>query len=175
MSNFIVKLDRFLSSAAINTAAVLMGLMALLVFFQVVTRFVFDAPSTWSEITARIMMVWMVYISMGCAFSKGSMITINFFADILPSQLNLWLRRIVTLLVLAFLAILIGFGWSIAERVQGQNVAMLNISAFWMYISIPIGAVLAVPSVLAWHIVNVERQPTPHSNTTTAPTKAAEV
>ena len=79
MAKFIIKFSRFLNNSALNVSAALMGLMALLVFYQVITRFVFGAPSAWSEISARVMMVWMVYISMGCVFSRGSMISITFF------------------------------------------------------------------------------------------------
>ncbi|MBJ7539115.1 TRAP transporter small permease [Marinomonas transparens] len=158
MTTFIMKLSRFLNNSALNVSAVLIGLIALLVFYQVITRFIFGSPSAWSEISARLMMVWMVYISMGCVFSRGSMITIRFFVEILPDSLGLWVKRGVTLVVLAFLAVLIWYGWEIATRVKNQNVSMLNISAFWLYISIPIGAVLTIPSLLAWHLLNVENQ-----------------
>jgi TRAP-type C4-dicarboxylate transport system, small permease component len=170
VTKFIIKFSRLVTSVAVNTSALLIALIALLVFFQVVTRFVFDSPSTWSEITARMMMVWMVFISMGCVFSRGSMITINFFADILPGRLNTWALRIVTALVVGFLLILIWYGWEIAIRVKSQNVAMLNISAFWMYVSIPIGAILALPSVLEWHLVNVEQSEPETPSVTATPT-----
>ncbi|MBU1294832.1 MAG: TRAP transporter small permease [Gammaproteobacteria bacterium] len=161
MAKFIIKFSRFLNNSALNVSAVLMGLMALLVFYQVITRFVFGAPSAWSEISARVMMVWMVYISMGCVFSRGSMISITFFVEVLPDIFGLWVKRAVTIIVLIFFGVLIWYGWDIAVRVKNQNVAMLNISAFWLYISIPIGAVLSIPSLLEWHILNVENKSEP--------------
>ena len=156
MAKFIIKFSRFLNNSALNVSAVLMGLMALFI-----TRFVFGAPSAWSEISARVMMVWMVYISMGCVFSRGSMISITFFVEVLPDIFGLWVKRAVTIIVLIFFGVLIWYGWDIAVRVKNQNVAMLNISAFWLYISIPIGAVLSIPSLLEWHILNVENKSEP--------------
>ncbi len=156
MSQLIIRFSRFLSRSVLMLSAVLLGLLAILVFYQVITRFVFGAPSTWSEITARIMMVWMVYLTMSCVFREGSMITIGFFVDLLPKTLNLWAKRLVTLIVLAFLGILIWYGWEMAVRVKSQNVSMVDISAFWLYISIPVGAVLSIPALLEWHLLNVE-------------------
>ncbi|MCE0494890.1 TRAP transporter small permease [Vibrio salinus] len=158
MSMFIIRFNRWLSYSVLMVSAVLLGLMALLVFYQVITRFVFDAPSTWSEITARIMMVWMVYITMGCVFREGSMITIGFFVDLLPNALGLWVKRMVTLSIILFLMILIWYGWEMAIRVKSQNVSMVNISAFWLYISIPVGALFSLPALIEWHWVNVERR-----------------
>lgn len=157
MSQLIIRFSRFLSRSVLMLSAVLLGLLAVLVFYQVITRFVFGAPSTWSEITARIMMVWMVYLTMSCVFREGSMITIGFFVDLLPETLSLWAKRLVTLIVLVFLAILIWYGWEMAVRVKAQNVSMINISAFWLYISIPVGALLSIPALLEWHLLNVEK------------------
>ena len=159
MLKFITKLNRYLSASILNLSAALLAILTLLVFYQVITRFVFGAPSTWSEITARVLMVWMVYLSMSCVFREGSMITISFFVDLLPDAIGIWVKRAVLVVILLFLTVLIWYGWEMAMRVKGQNVAMLNISAYWLYISIPVGALLTIPAVIGWHCSNVETQP----------------
>lgn len=156
MASFIIKFSQGLSKLVLNITALLMAMLALLVFYQVITRFIFDAPSTWSEILARLLMVWMVYLSIGCVFRQGSMITITFFVDLLPNSLGIWFKRGVTAVVLGFAFILMYYGWEMAQRVSSQNVSMLNISAFWLYVSIPFGGLLSIPAVLEWHLREVE-------------------
>ena len=156
MASFIIKFSQGLSKLVLNITALLMAMLTLLVFYQVITRFIFDSPSAWSEILARLLMVWMVYLSIGSVFRQGSMITINFFVDLLPKDLGLWFKRGVTLIVLVFTFILMYYGWEMAQRVSSQNVSMLNISAFWLYVSIPVGGLCSIPSVLEWHLREVE-------------------
>lgn len=156
MASFIIKFSQRFSKLILNITALLMAMLALLVFYQVITRFIFDAPSTWSEILARLLMVWMVYLSIGCVFRQGSMIAINFFVDLLPDRVGIWFKRGVTLVVLVFTFILMYYGWEMAQRVSSQNVSMLNISAFWLYVSIPAGGLFSIPAILEWHLREIE-------------------
>lgn len=58
-------------------AALLLVIMTLLIFFQVVSRFIFNAPLAWSEETARYAFVWLIYISAALAVKKGAHIRVE--------------------------------------------------------------------------------------------------
>lgn len=56
----------------ISLCVVLMSVMTLLIFVQVVMRYVFSSSLSWSEELARYLFIWLIYlgISYGCKIMK---------------------------------------------------------------------------------------------------------
>ena len=50
---------------------------ASLALYQVITRFVFASPSTWSEVITRSAMIWSVFLGVAVAFRHGAMISVE--------------------------------------------------------------------------------------------------
>ena len=139
-----------------NMAALLLAVAFVLVFYQVVTRFVLGDAAAWSEILARAVIIWTVFVVAGAAFRFGKMIPIDAIRNMMPKGVQIWLIRVVAIASLIVLAVLIWFGIQMTMHVVNQQVAMLNVSVSWFYIAIPIGAALAVPGVLL-ALVDAER------------------
>ena len=131
-----------------NLSAVLLALASILVFYQVITRFVFGDAAAWSEILARAVIIWTVFLVSGAAFRLGRMIPIDAVRNMIPRRMQIWVIRLVTIASLLVLGVLVWFGVKMVVHVASQQVAMLNISASWFYAAMPIGAALAVPGVL---------------------------
>lgn len=131
-----------------NLSAVLLALATILVFIQVVTRFILGDAAVWSEVLARGIIIWSTFLVAGAAFRTGTMIPIDFLRSLLPPALQVWVVRLVMVLTLLFLGVLIWYGWAMAERVQNQRVAMLNVSMSVFYYALPVGALCAIPGVL---------------------------
>ncbi len=51
-------IDRLVVKAALGVAMILLALMSCITFYQVITRFVLESPSIWSEVAARSLMIW---------------------------------------------------------------------------------------------------------------------
>lgn len=141
-----------------NLAALLLATATLLVFVQVVTRFVFGDAAVWSEILARGIIVWSTFLVAAAGFRLGMMIPIDFVRSLLPDRGQLWMLRVVTLLTLIFLGVLIWYGWAMSARVASQRIAMIGYSMSWFYAAIPVGAAMAVPGVILRQI-ELERDP----------------
>ncbi|MBO0903533.1 TRAP transporter small permease [Jiella sonneratiae] len=131
-----------------NLAAVLLAVAALLVFWQVVTRFLLGDAAAWSEVLARGVVIWMVFLVAGAGFRLSAMIPLEFVRSVLPDTLQRVVGFVVMALILVFLGVLIWFGTAMAIRVSTQQVAMLGVPISWFYAAIPLGAALAVPGVL---------------------------
>lgn len=131
-----------------NISAICLAVAALLVFYQVITRFVIGHSATWTEVLARAVVIWMVFLACGPAIRLGRMIPIDVLREMLPERMQIWLIRFVFGATLVFLAVLIWYGCRMTLRVVGQQVAMLNMSAAWFYAALPIGSLLAVPGVV---------------------------
>lgn len=145
VSDTIIRLTHYL-------AAAMLALAALLVFYQVLTRFVLNDAAVWSEVFARAVIVWGVFLIMGPAIRYGRMIPIDVLRSLVPKNKQIWIIRIVTAATALFLCILFWFGYKMTLRVVNQQVAMLNVSVAWFYVSIPVGALLAVPGLFLAHL-----------------------
>ena len=156
MRTILRTIDRAAHAVAVTGAAVLLALMSVITMWQVITRFVLAQPSTWSEVTARSLMIWMVYLGLAVVLRSGSLIAIDVLMDRLPPGLRKPLRVVIALVTLSVLAIMVWFGWTMAERVRFQSIAGVSnpftgndISIAAVYAAVPIGAALAVVATLA--------------------------
>lgn len=140
-----------------NISAILLAMASALVFYQVITRFILGDSAAWSELMARAVIIWMVFLVVGPAIRLGKMIPIDAIRDMFPRQYQIWLIRLVTLSTVIVLAVLIWYGYKMTLRVAHQQVAMINISVAWFYVAIPVGALLALPGVFL-ALMDAEKQ-----------------
>ena len=72
-------------------AGVCVVVMAVLVFFQVVMRYVFSAPTSWSDEIAVYAMLWSVYISASWAVRERAHIRVMNLINLFPGRIGLGL------------------------------------------------------------------------------------
>lgn len=147
--DYFLAVEKRLTRTALELAVLCMSVVVALTFYQVVTRFVFGHPSTWSEVAARSAMIWMVFLGLAVAFRLGVMIAVDLLLDIAPRPLRRTLFIVIALASLVFLAILVWYGTGMVLRVRNQNLAGMHISIAWVYAALPSGALLAAPAVVA--------------------------
>ena len=79
--NGFLRLERITTTLALWLAIALLVISVSLGFYQVVTRFVFDSPSTWSEVAARSVMIWCVFLGAAPTFRIGAMMAVEAGCD----------------------------------------------------------------------------------------------
>ena len=139
-----------------NLAAILLAFAVILVFVQVVTRFLLGDAAVWTEVLARGLIIWSTFLVAGAAFRLGTMIPIDFVRSLLPPRPKIWMTRLVTSLCLLFLLVLFWYGMAMTQRVLHQQIAMLEISMSAFYLAIPLGALFAIPGLILRHF-EIER------------------
>ena len=72
-------------------AGVCVVVMTVLVFFQVVMRYVFHKPTSWSDEIAIYAMVWSVYLSMSWAVRERAHIRVMNLINLFPGKMALGL------------------------------------------------------------------------------------
>jgi TRAP-type C4-dicarboxylate transport system permease small subunit len=130
----------------------MMGTMALLVFVNVVARYVFNFSIIWVEEFTQYQMIWITYLGAGLALREGRHVAVEVFQDRLPPGLRRHVRVFVGLAMLAFLGTLAVLGFRIAQFTWNQETPVLNIPTGVPYLGVPIGAL-----VMAMHLVLVFR------------------
>lgn len=131
----------------------LLGAMSLIVFTNVVMRYVTDASIPWSEEVSRHMMIWLTFIGGGLVLRSGGHIAIDNLQDALPTAGARAMRGVVFALMVVFLMLLVYHGWDYAQRTMVQTTAATEIPFGYIYLAMPIGAAL-----MLIHLMLIARQ-----------------
>jgi TRAP-type C4-dicarboxylate transport system permease small subunit len=127
---------------------VLLGSMAVIVFANVLMRYLTNASIPWSEEVARHMMIWLTFLGAGPVLRAGAHIAVENLQDAAPLATARAIRLLVVLLLMAFFVLLVWVGGAYVLRSVGQRTAATQISFAWVYAAIPVGGVLLIVHLL---------------------------
>lgn len=127
-------------------------LMIVVGTYQIVTRYIFNAPSTVSEELLTYSFTWMALLSAALVFGKRDHMRMTFLADKLTGKSALALSVISELFVLGFAALILIYGGiAITRLTMTQITASLGISMGYVYIVLPISGVL----IVIYSVINI--------------------
>ena len=119
-------------------------------FYQVLARFIFESPSAWSEAWTRASIIWAVMLGVALAFRQGAMLGVDLLHNLLAPHRARLLEHGVLLIVVGFLAFLAWIGVEMTWRVRFQTMPSLGVTIAWVYLAIPVGAILSLFAALAY-------------------------
>ncbi|MDO8905236.1 TRAP transporter small permease [Hydrogenophaga sp.] len=151
MKSFILAIDRHVTGLCLSLACVILAVISCLGMWQVVTRFVFSQPSTWTEEVMRRLLIWMVMLGTVVALRQGALISVDLMLRVSRGAWRTTVRWIITLVNTAFFSVVLWFGVDLVWRVRFQTFASLDLSMAWAYSAIPAGALLALLATVAHH------------------------
>ncbi|MBY0336708.1 MAG: TRAP transporter small permease [Acetobacteraceae bacterium] len=141
--------DRWLTGFCAVAACIALAVATAAGFWQVVARFATETPSVWSEALVRVALIWMAFLGLAVALRTGALVSIDVAHRYSRGALRRGIEAAVLACCLSLMGVLFWFGWMMAERVQFQEMAGLEVSMSWGYAAIPIGAVFAIIGALA--------------------------
>jgi len=144
-----LRLDRLTTSLAAALASLAMVIAVGAGAWQVVARFATETPSVWSEALVRTALIWMAFIGVAVALRAGALVSIDVAHRLSRGLLRRTLEAVALAAILSTLGVMFWFGWTMAERVQFQEMAGLEVSMAWGYAAIPIGAAFAMVGAIA--------------------------
>ncbi len=97
-------------------AIALLSILVALVTMQVFMRYVMHSPLVWSEEMARMSFVWFAFIGAGLGFRYHQDLRVGFFTDMIPLRPRLYLRLVIHLIEVAFMGLVLYYGWILVER-----------------------------------------------------------
>lgn len=122
-----------------------LGIMSVLVVYQVVTRYVFNAPSAFSEALAQYLFVWMIMFGSAYVYGSQEHLTIDLLKDKFPPGLNLLVEIVTNLCLFAFiLFVCVVGGWKYTGSQMKRIDASLHIPMSYLYISVPFTGVITM-------------------------------
>lgn len=149
MKHGFLVLESYLSAFIVRAACVLLGVASVLGLLQVLSRFIFNQPLSWSEVLIRLVIIWMVMFGVVIAFREGAQVSVDLLFR-LSGRFQRPLHLLITTVAVLFLSVLIGYGIDIAWRVRFQEIAGLEFLPMSIgYAALPTGAVFAIIGAIA--------------------------
>lgn len=141
VSSWVERLESVFVRLNQGLIVLLMASMAVLVFANVLMRYVFNQSIFWVEEFTQIEMIWVAYLGAGLALREGRHVAVDMLQDLLPASLRKVVRSFIALTMALFLITLFVLGLQIAEFTWGQETPAMGLPAGLPYLGIPIGAV----------------------------------
>lgn len=124
---------------------VCLGIMTILVVYQVITRYVFNEPSAISEISSQYLFVWMIMFGSAYVFGSREHLTIDILKDKFSPKLNMIVEIITAMVLFAFIMVVCVYGgWKYTMGQAKQFDPNLHISMAVLYASVPFTGVITL-------------------------------
>jgi TRAP-type C4-dicarboxylate transport system permease small subunit len=137
------KLDRFISTMLV----VLMAFMVINVTWQVVSRYVFQDPSSFTDELARYMLIWLGMLGSAYVAGKKEHLAIDILLTSLSSINQMKLMVFIDACVLVFaltIMLICGSNLVYITFILGQKSAALQIPLAYVYGIIPFSGLLVI-------------------------------
>jgi len=135
-------LIRIYRSIMFTAGAIGMATLMGVVVAQIVCRFFLGFSLVWSEELARVLLVWITFLFAAVALERGEIIAVESLINVLPRALRVLAILAGGAVSLWVVYLLIKTGIRYAEFNAGQVIPALQLSRFWVYLSVPVGLAL---------------------------------
>lgn len=132
--------------------------LILLVFVQVIFRYVFHNSQPWVDELSRFLFVWIVYLGGTITIRKGINITFDLLIDSFKGKTWTVVFTLVNVICIAFLILIVVLGFNIAyiNRVQLSSLMGLNMGI--VTLAIPIGGLLMIVSQIEYYLTTKKKR-----------------
>ena len=116
--------------------------LVTIVFYQVVARYIFSDPPSWTEELARYCQVWIILLASSICIRKGSHLAVDYFGHKLGLRAKRILDIVMSSLIVLYILIVIIFGWKLMVVGQYQLSPALQVKMSFVYIIFPLSGIL---------------------------------
>jgi len=141
-SNILFNIITSISKAGELATEIGLIVLALMIFREVIARYIFRSPSVYSVEISEYIMIFVAFLSAGWVLHEDRHVNMTVFTDRLPRKIQLYLEIITSLITMAYCSIIV---WkSIATVLMAYNgnyhsASAVNFPLWISYTFIPIG------------------------------------
>ena len=135
---------------AIRLVIILMfSVLIVTVFYQVLGRYLLNAPPSWSEELARFLQVWIALLASALCVQQGMHLGVDYLLHAVAPRGRAVLEVLVHVLVSGFLMLLLVQGIRILDVAAVQSSPAMGINMWYAYLAVPVAAgLMLLESVL---------------------------
>jgi len=130
----IIKYSGYLASALFIS-------IGFIISYEVISRYVFNAPTIWVNEISRFLQIWATYLALTYSFHKKDFIRITVLYDKIGDRGKKILDFISTIFIIFFSVFVVYYGWLIAYdslEVGRTSSTILDLPSFLTELAIPL-------------------------------------
>lgn len=159
MKSIFKKLDRKIRALEMAVVSLSIISMTIIIFLNVVLRYVFKNSWTWAEELGRYIMIWLSLIGASLCVRDNVHVTMDILMNVLPEKMKKTLLFIIYT-GSAFVSLYLGYlGWKFMYRVKvaKQFSTVMEFLPMWcVYLAIPISGILMAKNFIHLIILNMK-------------------
>jgi TRAP-type C4-dicarboxylate transport system permease small subunit len=151
------KINDFTSWLCKGLIMLMVLLMTVVIFAQVVMRYVFLSPFAWAEEVGRYLLIWISSLGAAYAVRHGMHISVIFISNKLKGITGLLVSIVIHLMVIAFSLVCLVQGLHLSFRQWDQLSAALRVPMTFAYFAIPFSFALVIMYTLELIAKSIEQ------------------
>ncbi len=136
--------------------ALLIGIMVVVIWFEVVERYFLHLGFTWTEELSRYIMIWAALLAVSCGAFYREHIGLDIVKRFLPQSGARILTIILDLVSLAFFLFLAWYGIGMTRDGLGQYATIFGITMVVPFAAVPVSSALTAFQIFAAMLRNSE-------------------
>lgn len=136
------KLVDFLDKLEEIVLVIMFALMVLVIFGQVIMRYVFNNSLSWSEELGKFLFVWISWIGISIGAKRKEHIKITMFVDKCSARNALICEILSEIVVFGICAVTAYYGIELVISQAHINFAGIKISMSWGYLAVVVGCIV---------------------------------
>jgi len=129
--------------------ALLVGLMVVIIWFEVVERYFLHLGFTWTEELSRYIMIWAALLAVSCGAFYREHIGLNVVGRFLPQKGARILAISLDLISVGFFLFLAWYGIGMAKSGLGQYATIFGMTMVVPFAAVPISSALTAFQIFA--------------------------
>lgn len=123
---------------------ILMLISSLMIFLQVILRYVFSYSIIWAEEFSRYAIVWFIFLGASLAAREGKHAAVDVIIRLFPPKVQKFFDILAIVISIIFTVTIVWFGFRMVFRIQeiGNITPALQIPMYIPYLAIPIGSLM---------------------------------
>jgi C4-dicarboxylate transporter DctQ subunit len=118
--------------------------MTVMVFVNVVCRYIFNDPIPGSDELATLAFTWATFLGASLGIRRQLHLGIEFVTRLFPMRFQAFCGLLVSVIIAGFSGLLFAYGLKIMATAHLKLTPVLQWPYTWVYLAVPVGAVLMV-------------------------------
>ncbi len=123
---------------------ILMGIMVVVLTYQVILRYGFARATPWAEEVAKYSLIWLVMLATPVGFRRYRHICIDVFSRHFPPKVKIVVDTFINLLLIVFLGFLCYYTVGVCISIRGQLAQSSGIPMNAVYFSAAVGSFFSI-------------------------------
>ena len=131
----------------------------ILIFVQVIFRYVLNNSLTWSEELARYIFIWLIWLGTSISMKSKEHIRMDMLSNALHGKAKVGLDLFSNILMLAFCVFLVIYGWTLVSSMmtRGNLSVALRLPMWIVYLSLPFSQLIVGLRVIGHMVGDIRK------------------